>query len=85
MAVPDQESHTGNPTVLLSAFTGTAAFNISGTTLHSLLKLLRSLKTPFQGLGKKLDEVRCERLNVEIICIHEVPIFAYVNAGLEID
>lgn len=46
------------PTVLLTAFTGTAAFNISGTTLQSLLKLPRSLKPPFQGLGNKLDEVR---------------------------
>lgn len=30
------------PAVLLTAFTGTAAFNISGKTLHSLLKLPKS-------------------------------------------
>lgn len=77
------------PTVLLTAFTGTAAFNISGTTLHSLLKLPRSLKPPFQGLGNKLDEVRSELLNAEIIIIiDEVsmvskPLFAYVDARLK--
>ena len=72
----------------MTAFTGTAAFNISGTTLHSLLKLPRSLKPPFQGLGNKLDEVRSELLNAEIIIIDEVsmvskPLFAYVDARLK--
>ncbi|XP_025764256.1 ATP-dependent DNA helicase PIF1 [Oreochromis niloticus] len=76
------------PTVLLTAFTGTAAFNISGTTLHSLLKLPRSLKPPIQGLGNQLDEVRSELLNAEIIVIDEVSmvsrhLFAYVDARLK--
>uniref|UniRef100_A0A0F8ACH5 ATP-dependent DNA helicase n=1 Tax=Larimichthys crocea TaxID=215358 RepID=A0A0F8ACH5_LARCR len=83
-----EDADISNPTVLLTAFTGTAAFNISGTTLHSLLKLPRSLKPPFQGLGNKLDEVRCELLNAEIIIIDEVsmvskPLFAYVDARLK--
>ncbi|CAJ1080787.1 uncharacterized protein LOC117832690 isoform X2 [Xyrichtys novacula] len=83
-----EEADISNPTVLLTAFTGTAAFNISGTTLHSLLKLPRSLKPPFQGLGNQLDEIRCELLNAEIIIIDEIsmvskPLFAYVDMRLK--
>uniref|UniRef100_A0A8C9XK73 ATP-dependent DNA helicase n=1 Tax=Sander lucioperca TaxID=283035 RepID=A0A8C9XK73_SANLU len=83
-----EEADISNPTVLLTAFTGTAAFNISGSTLHSLLKLPRSLKPPFQGLGNNLDEVRSELLNAEILIIDEVsmvskPLFAYVDARLK--
>ena len=83
-----EEADISNPTVLLTAFTGTAAYNISGTTLHSLLKLPRSLKPPFQGLGNKLDEVRAELLHAEILIIDEVsmvskPLFAYVDARLK--
>ncbi|CAJ1085629.1 uncharacterized protein LOC117832690 isoform X2 [Xyrichtys novacula] len=83
-----EEADISNPTVLLTAFTGTAAFNISGTTLHSLLKLPRSLKPPFQGLGNQLDEIRCELLNAEIIIIDEIsmvskPLFAYVDVRLK--
>ena len=81
---PDISKHT----VVLSAFTGTAAFNISGGTLHSIFKLPRSLMPPFQGLGNKLDEVRAELLNVEILVIDEVSmvskaLFAYVDARLK--
>lgn len=83
-----EEDDISNPTVPLTAFTGPAAFNISGTTLHSLLKLPRSLIPPFQGLGKKLDEVRCELLNAEFVIIDEIsmvskPLFAYVDARLK--
>ncbi|XP_034567817.1 uncharacterized protein LOC117832690 isoform X2 [Notolabrus celidotus] len=83
-----EEADISTPTVLLTAFTGTAAFNISGTTLHSLLKLPRSLKPPFQGLGNKLDEIRCELLNAEILVIDEVSmvskaLFAYVDVRLK--
>ncbi|XP_062338207.1 uncharacterized protein LOC134036985 [Osmerus eperlanus] len=83
-----EEVDISNPTVLLTAFTGTAAFNISGSTLHSLLKLPRSLKPPFQGLGNQLDEIRSELLNAEILVIDEVsmvskPLFAYVDARLK--
>ncbi|XP_047237060.1 uncharacterized protein LOC124877691 [Girardinichthys multiradiatus] len=55
------------PTVLLTAFTGTAAYNISGKTLHSVLKLPKSLKPPYKGLGNTLDEVRAVLSNVEIL------------------
>lgn len=55
------------PAVLLAAFTGTAASNISGKTLHSILKLLRSLKPPYQGLGNALHEMRAALSNAEIL------------------
>ncbi|XP_060756276.1 uncharacterized protein LOC132867382 [Neoarius graeffei] len=72
------------PAVLLTAFTGTAAFNIAGVTLHSVLKLPRSLKPPYQGLGNALDEVRAALSNAEILIIDEISmvskeLFAYVN------
>uniref|UniRef100_A0A0F8ANU7 ATP-dependent DNA helicase PIF1 n=1 Tax=Larimichthys crocea TaxID=215358 RepID=A0A0F8ANU7_LARCR len=50
------QADMSQPAVLLNAFTSTAAFNISGKTLHSMLKLPRSLKPPYQGLGNALDE-----------------------------
>ncbi|RVE55402.1 hypothetical protein OJAV_G00236690 [Oryzias javanicus] len=83
-----EEADMSKPTVLLSAFTGTAAYNISGYTLHSLLKLPRSLKPPIQGLGNQLDEVRSELINAEILVIDEIsmvskPLFAYVDARLK--
>lgn len=82
------ESDISTPTVLLTAFTGTAAFKISGTTLHSLLKLPRNLRPPFTGLGNQLDEVRCELWHAEIIIIDEIfmvsrQLFAYVDARLK--
>uniref|UniRef100_A0AAY4BKL5 ATP-dependent DNA helicase n=1 Tax=Denticeps clupeoides TaxID=299321 RepID=A0AAY4BKL5_9TELE len=72
------------PTVLLTAFTGTAAFNISGKTLHSILRLPKSLKPPYRGLGNTLDEVRALLGNAEILILDEVSmvskeLFAYVD------
>ncbi|XP_038132696.1 uncharacterized protein LOC119777756 isoform X2 [Cyprinodon tularosa] len=83
-----EEADISNPTVLLTSFTGTAAFSINGSTLHSLLKLPRSLKPPIQGLGNKLDEVRSELMNAEILVIDEIsmvskPLFTYVDARLK--
>nr|XP_055049553.1 uncharacterized protein LOC129435076 [Misgurnus anguillicaudatus]XP_055049554.1 uncharacterized protein LOC129435076 [Misgurnus anguillicaudatus] len=83
-----EEGDLSVPTVILSAFTGTAAFNISGKTLHSILKLPRNLKPPYQGLGNALDEVRAELCSVEILIIDEVSmiskdLFAYVNWRLQ--
>ncbi|KAK7149216.1 hypothetical protein R3I94_008742 [Phoxinus phoxinus] len=79
-----EEGDLSVPTVLLSAFTGTAAFNISGKTLHSILKLPRNLKPPYQGLGNALDELRAKLRDVEILIIDEVSmiskdLFAYIN------
>ncbi|XP_047245588.1 uncharacterized protein LOC124882907 isoform X2 [Girardinichthys multiradiatus] len=88
MSTHAEEADISNPTVLLTSFTGTAAFSINGYTLHSLLKLPRSLRPPIQGLGNQLDEVRSELFNAEIIVIDEIsmvskPLFAYVDARLK--
>ncbi|KAL1276519.1 hypothetical protein QQF64_036142 [Cirrhinus molitorella] len=79
-----EEGDLSVTTVVLSAFTGTAAFNISGNTLHSILKLPQNLKPPYQGLGNALDELRARLCDVEILIIDEVSmiskdIFAYIN------
>ena len=78
------EADMSQPSVLLAAFTGTAAFNIAGKTLHSLLKLPRNLKPPYQGLGNALDDVRAALSNAEILIIDEISmvskeLFAYVH------
>ncbi|KAL1277144.1 hypothetical protein QQF64_023817 [Cirrhinus molitorella] len=66
----------------------TAAFNISGKTLHCLLKLPGSLKPPYQGLGNSLDEIRADLSNAHIFIIDEISmvskqLFAYVNWRLQ--
>uniref|UniRef100_A0AAY4A1C6 ATP-dependent DNA helicase n=1 Tax=Denticeps clupeoides TaxID=299321 RepID=A0AAY4A1C6_9TELE len=83
-----EEMDMSQPTVLLTAFTGTAAFNINGKTLHSLLKLPRSLKPPYQGLGNSLDEMRAKLSRVQICILDEIsmvskPLFSYVNWRLQ--
>ncbi|XP_073808479.1 uncharacterized protein [Danio rerio] len=83
-----ENTDISKPTVLLTAFTGTAAFNISGKTLHCLLKLPRSLKPPYQGLGNSLDEIRADLSNAHILIIDEISmvskqLFAYVNWRLQ--
>uniref|UniRef100_A0A9J8BT42 ATP-dependent DNA helicase n=1 Tax=Cyprinus carpio carpio TaxID=630221 RepID=A0A9J8BT42_CYPCA len=71
-----------------NSVSGTAAFNISGKTLHCLLKLPRSLKPPYQGLGNSLDEMRADLSNAHILIIDEISmvskqLFAYVNWRLQ--
>ncbi|MBN3308108.1 ZMYM1 protein, partial [Amia calva] len=72
-----EESDITKPSMLLTAFTGTAAFNISGKTLHSILKLPQSLKPSYQGLGNCLDEVRAKLSNAQILIIDEVAMVVY--------
>uniref|UniRef100_A0AAR2LVZ7 ATP-dependent DNA helicase n=1 Tax=Pygocentrus nattereri TaxID=42514 RepID=A0AAR2LVZ7_PYGNA len=83
-----EEADISKATVLLTAFTGCASHNINGKTLHALLKLPRSLKPPYQGLGNTLDEMRANFSNVQIMIIDEIsmvskPLFAYVNWRLQ--
>ncbi|XP_077367827.1 uncharacterized protein LOC144011878 [Festucalex cinctus] len=78
------EADMSKPAVLLAAFTGTAAYNISGKTLHSLLKLPKNLKPPYQALGNTLDALRAALCNTEILIIDEISmvskeLFAYVH------
>ena len=82
------EADMTQPAVLLAAFTGTAAFNISGKTLHSLLKLPRSLKGPYKSLGNALDDMRGALWTAEILVIDEISmvskdVFDYVNLRLQ--
>ncbi|KAL7852162.1 hypothetical protein SRHO_G00179470 [Serrasalmus rhombeus] len=83
-----EEADISKATVLLTAFTGCASHNINGKMLHALLKLPRSLKPPYQGLGNTLDEMRANFSNVQIMIIDEIsmvskPLFAYVNWRLQ--
>ena len=60
-------------TVLLTAPTGVAAFNINGMTLHSALLLGRSKHTGFQPLGHEtLNSLRIKLSHLMLIIIDEV-------------
>lgn len=59
--------------VLLAAFTGTAAFNIGGNTLHHLFSLTKFLPLPYEPLGEqKLCELRVKLADVQILIIDEI-------------
>lgn len=59
--------------VLLSAFTGTAAFNIGGNTLHHLFSLTKYLSLPYEPLGEQsLSELRMKIGYVQILIIDEI-------------
>lgn len=59
--------------VLLAAFTGTAAFNIGGNTLHHLFSLTKFLPLPYEPLGEqRLSELRVKLADFQILIIDEV-------------
>ena len=65
-----QDTNPNDPSVLLTAFTGTAAFNIDGITLHSALCLTT---TPNQRLSHEKMTVLQERLKqLRLLVIDEV-------------
>ncbi|XP_062596168.1 uncharacterized protein LOC134257593 [Saccostrea cucullata] len=67
MSEPDRLS------VLLSAFTGTAAFNIGGNTLHHLFSLTKYLPLPYEPLGEQsLSELRVKIGDLHILIIDEI-------------
>ena len=59
--------------VLLAAFTGTAAFNIGGNTLHHLFSLPKFMSLPYEPLKEQnLSEMRVQLGDLEILVIDEV-------------
>lgn len=60
-------------TVLLAAFTGTAAFNIGGNTLHHLFSLPKFMTLPYEPLKEQsLSEMRLQLSELQILIIDEV-------------
>lgn len=60
-------------TVLLTAPTGTAAFNINGLTIHSALGIFKTLSAQHAMLGEdKINALRSKLENLEILIIDEV-------------
>ncbi|XP_052696227.1 uncharacterized protein LOC128174822 [Crassostrea angulata] len=59
--------------VLLAAFTGTAAFNIGGNTLHHLFSLTKYFPLPYEPLGEqRLSELRVKIGDLQILIIDEI-------------
>ncbi|KAK3100565.1 hypothetical protein FSP39_021862 [Pinctada imbricata] len=60
-------------TVLLTAFTGTAAFNIQGCTVHHAFRITRGLPLPYDTLKEQtLSPLRAKLENLQILVIDEV-------------
>lgn len=59
--------------VLLTAFTGTAAFNIGGNTIHHLFSLPKFLRLPYEPLKEQtLSEIRVQLRDLNVLVIDEV-------------
>ncbi|XP_052700234.1 uncharacterized protein LOC128177537 [Crassostrea angulata] len=59
--------------ILLTAFTGTAAFNIGGSTIHHVFSLTKALPIPYEPLKEQtLSAMRSKLENVQILIIDEV-------------
>jgi hypothetical protein len=59
--------------VILTAFTGTAAFNIGGNTIHHVFSLTKSMPIPYQPLKEQtLSGIRSKLENLQILVIDEV-------------
>ena len=73
-------------TVLLVAPTGTAAFNVSGHTIHSVFKIPR--KGPYQPLSEDtLNTMQVQLGNLQILIIDEISmvdrrVLSYINGRL---
>ena len=65
--VPDKQ------TVILTAFTGTAAFNIGGCTIHHAFKFNRGFPIPYDPLKEQaLNPLRVELDELQILIIDEI-------------
>ncbi|XP_062569279.1 uncharacterized protein LOC134231343 [Saccostrea cucullata] len=59
--------------VLLAAFTGTAAFNIGGNTIHHLFSLPKYMSLPYEPLKEQsLSEMRVQLGDLQILVIDEI-------------
>ncbi|XP_078340715.1 uncharacterized protein LOC111117892 [Crassostrea virginica] len=59
--------------VILTAFTGTAAFNIGGNTIHHVFSLTKSLPIPYEPLKEQsLNGIRSTLEHLQILIIDEV-------------
>ncbi|XP_062577465.1 uncharacterized protein LOC134239308 [Saccostrea cucullata] len=59
--------------VLLTAFTGTAAFNIGGNTIHHVFSLTKALPIPYEPLKEQtLSAMRVKLASLQILVIDEV-------------
>ncbi|XP_078320120.1 uncharacterized protein LOC144621199 [Crassostrea virginica] len=59
--------------VLLGAFTGTAAFNIGGNTLHHLFSLPKFMPLPYEPLREQsLSEMRVQLGDLQVLIIDEI-------------
>ncbi|XP_062609123.1 uncharacterized protein LOC134270887 [Saccostrea cucullata] len=59
--------------VLLTALTGTAAFNIGGTTLHHAFALTKYLPIPYEPLQEqRLSSIRVKLEDLQILIIDEI-------------
>lgn len=71
-----QSKTVNNPesvTVLLTALTGTAAFNISGNTIHHAFALNKYLPFPYEPLQEqRLNAIRVKLQDLQILVIDEV-------------
>ena len=66
-SLPDKQ------TVLLTAFTGTAAFNIRGCTIHHAFKFNRGFPIPYEPLKEQpLNTLRAEFEELQILIIDEI-------------
>jgi hypothetical protein len=75
--------------VVLSAPTGTAAFNIGGFTLHSLFKIPKNVKAVYEPLSNdSVNTLQAELSNLKILIIDEVSMvdrrmLAYIHGRLK--
>ncbi|VDI30094.1 Hypothetical predicted protein [Mytilus galloprovincialis] len=74
--------------VLLTAPTGTAAFNIEGSTIHSAFAINKPIKLPYKPLGDSLvNSLRAKYESVRILVIDEISmvvhkLLSYIHGGL---
>ncbi|KAJ8034442.1 ATP-dependent DNA helicase PIF1 [Holothuria leucospilota] len=66
------QDNPDNITILLVAYTGTAAYNVGGQTIHSALSIY-STSMPYKPLGEdQLNTLRSKLKNLQVLIIDEV-------------